>query len=289
MRTTTRHHPLLLGSIALLCAGVVLASGHVTRCDASVPPLRRVIRIEADPNNLPFTNRRREGFENRIADLLARDLHARIRYVWRAQRRGFFREALKDGNADLVLGVPAGFERALTTHPYYRSSYVFVTRHDRGISLASLDDPRLRDLRVGVQLIGDDGMNTPPAHALARRGIVDHVVGYTVYGNYRSPNPPSRIIDAVARGDIDVALAWGPLAGYGARHHAAALDITPILPAEDAGLPLTFAIAMGVRKDDAGLRAAIDSVLVRRHAEIERILDSYGVPRVATPEARAAR
>src|SRR4051794_33932587 len=178
-------------------------------CDETERPpqaKKRVLRISADPNNLPFTNERREGFENKIAELLAADLGAELRYAWRAQRRGFFRQALKEGECDLVLGVPAGFDMALTTAPYYRSTYVFVTRRDRGLAVRSLDDPALKRLRVGVQIIGDDGTNTPPAHALARRGVIDNVQGFTVYGDYREDSPPARIIDAVARGEVDVAV-----------------------------------------------------------------------------------
>src|SRR5436190_17452190 len=147
-----------------------------------------VLRIAADPNNLPFSNERLEGFENKIANLVARELKAEVQYLWRAQRRGFFRETLKTGDCDLVLGVPVGFQQALTTVPYYRSSYAFVYRRDSGLDLKSLDDPRLRALRIGVQLVGDDGANTPPAHALAIRGLVTNIVGYTLYGDYRQAN-----------------------------------------------------------------------------------------------------
>jgi ABC-type amino acid transport substrate-binding protein len=130
---------------------------------------RRVLRVAADPNNLPFSNQRLEGFENKLAALVAKDLGAELEYSWRAQRRGFFREMLKEGRCDLVMGVPAGFEMGLTTKPYYRSSYVFVTRKDRDLKLASLDDSALTNLTIGVQLVGDDGANPPAAHALARR------------------------------------------------------------------------------------------------------------------------
>jgi mxaJ protein len=180
---------------------------------AQKPTGRRVLRISADPNNLPFTNRRLEGFENKIAALMARELKVDLEYIWRAQRRGFFRSALKEGECDIVLGVPAGFERALTTAPYYRSSYVFVSRRDRQIKVRSFDDSTLRVMKIGVQLIGDDGFNTPPAHALAARNMVDNLVGYTVYGDYGQENPPARIIDAVRKGDVDIGIAWGPLAG----------------------------------------------------------------------------
>lgn len=160
----------------------------------------RELRVCADPNNLPFSNQERQGFENRIADLVAEALAAELSYTWWAQRRGFIRNTLNAGACDLVIGVPAGYELVETTAAYYRSAYVYVYRADRGLDLRSMQDPRLRELRIGVHLIGDDGANPPPAHALGQQGIVDNVVGYMIYGDYREPNPPARIIDAVARG-----------------------------------------------------------------------------------------
>src|SRR3954467_2835488 len=206
---------------------------------ASGPPLKRVLRITADPNNLPFSNERGEGFENKIAELVARDLDANIEYSWRAQRRGFFRETLKENRCDLVLGVPAHFDMALTTTPYYRSSYVFVYRTDRKMNIRSLDDPILRELKIGIQMIGNDGRNTPPAHALANRGIIDNVAGYTVYGDYAEENPPARIMDAVARGEVDVAIVWGPLGGYFASKASVPLVVVPVEPAADPHIPFT--------------------------------------------------
>src|SRR4051794_5863884 len=266
------HRSPWLPALALL----VLASAHAP----ASPPHRRVLRISADPNNLPFTNQRCEGFENKIAELLAKEMDADLEYTWRAQRRGFFRETLKNGECDLVLGVPSGFERALPTSPYYRSSYVFVSRTDRDLRVRSFDDPALRPLKVGVQLIGDDGVNTPPAHALAARGIVENIVGFTVYGDYAQENPPARIVDAVANGDVDVAVVWGPLAGYFARRHRG-LTLVPVEPEVDAtGLTLAFDIAMGVRQGNKELRDEIDTILARNREEIGKILDEFGVPRV---------
>ena len=240
----------------------------------------RVLRVCADPNNLPFTNSRLEGFENRIAELIARDLDARIEYTWWAQRRGFIRNTLRAGRCDLVLGIPSSFELALPTRPYYRSTYVFVTRKDRGLDIASFDDPRLRTLRVGVHLVGDDGANTPPAHALANRGIIENVHGYTLYGDYRQESPPARMIEAVARGDIDVAVAWGPLAGYYGTRQDVPLAIVPVSPQIDLPfLPFVYDIAVGVRRGEDAFRAEIDEVLVKRKADIARILEEYGVPR----------
>jgi mxaJ protein len=143
----------------------------------------RYLRICADPNNLPFSNQRLEGFENRLAELIARELHATVQYTWWAQRRGFFRNTLKAGACDVVLGVPHRFELALTTSPYYRSTYVFAYRKDRPLRVHSFDDPLLHQVKIGVQLIGDDYANTPPAHALASRNLIGNVVGYTVYGD----------------------------------------------------------------------------------------------------------
>ena len=245
------------------------------------PAEDRVLRVAADPNNLPFSNERGEGFENKIAELIARELHCKLEYQWRAQRRGFFRETLKNGDADLVLGVPTHFDMALTTAPYYRSSYVFVTRRDRDIHLASLHDPQLRELKVGVQLIGNDGVDTPPAHALATRGIVENVRGFTLYGDYARQNPPARIIEAVANGDVDVAIVWGPLAGYFAKQSQIPLAVTPVTPQRDGALTFAFDVSLGVRKTERELKDQLDKFLTERREEIDRILDDYNVPRVA--------
>jgi mxaJ protein len=249
------------------------------------PPATPVLRVCADPNNLPFSNDRREGFENRLAELVAGEMGARVEYTWWAQRRAFWRNTVKAGKCDVVVGVPADFGPALTTKPYYRSTYVFVARRGTGAArVRSFDDATLRTAKVGVQLVGDDYANTPPVAALARRGIVNNVRGYMVYGDYRKPSPPSEIVKAVARGEVDVAVAWGPMAGYFARRQRVPLDVVPVTPASDGpAVPLAFDISMGVRRGDAtsrALRDTLDAILTRRRADVARILDAYGVPRV---------
>jgi mxaJ protein len=240
----------------------------------------RELRICADPNNLPFSNDRLEGFENAIAALVAQELHATPAYTWWAQRRGFIRNTLKAGACDLVPGVPSNMEMLRTTEPYYRSTYVFVTRPGEP-TVRSFNDAALRSLRIGVQLIGDDGANTPPAHALARRGIVSNVRGYPVYGDYRQPNPPFRIVQAVADHEIDMAVVWGPLAGYVAKRVSPPLQITPVAPQFDGPqAPMAFDISMGVRKEDQALRNEVDAALDRRRPEIDAILADDGVPRL---------
>ncbi|WP_181178304.1 substrate-binding domain-containing protein [Mesorhizobium sp. B4-1-3] len=238
----------------------------------------RELRVCADPNNLPFSNAAGQGFENRIAEIVAGDLGAKLTYTWWAQRRGFVRNTLKAGLCDLVPGTPANLEMLRTTRPYYRSSYVFVTRQDSP-DVTSFNDPRLRDVRIGVQLIGDDGANSPPVQALGRRGIVGHLIGYPVYGDYSAPNPPARIVEAVANGEIDLAVVWGPLAGYFAQKQKVLLRITPVSPRIDGPqLPLMYDISMGVRREDDALRSEVNSALARHKAEIDAILTQYGVP-----------
>jgi mxaJ protein len=272
----------LAATLTALC-GPILVAGVLGSCDhLHAATAVRELRVCSDPNNLPFSNERQEGFENRIAELVARDLNARLSYTWWAQRRGFVRNTLDANECDVFIGVPSSFERTRTTIPYYRSTYVFVTRRDRHLRIASFDDPALKRLTIGVQMIGDDFVNTPPAHALSQRHIIQNVRGYSVYGDYRQPNPPARIIDAVAHGDVDVAVAWGPLAGYFAEHEPVPLDITPVSPQIDLPfLPFVFDISMGVRRGDDSLREELNGVITRRKTEIDKILDQFGVPRVA--------
>jgi mxaJ protein len=248
------------------------------------------LRVCADPNNLPFTNAMGDGFENRIAALLAHDLGARVEYTWFAQRRGFLRNTLTAQKCDVVMGLPVDTDAAWTTKPYYRSSYVFVTRRSRNLHIRSFDDPRLPALRIGVELVGDDGANTPPAHALSRRGIVSNIVGYSVYGDYRTNSPPSAIIAAVARGDVDVAAAWGPMAGYFAARQRVPLDVVPVQPQVDGRfLPQTFSIAMATRRRDSTRHEQLEQFIDRRRREIDAILAEYHVPRVDRGPGGSAR
>jgi quinoprotein dehydrogenase-associated probable ABC transporter substrate-binding protein len=238
-----------------------------------------VLGVCADPNNLPFSNARGEGFENKLAQLVAADFGTTVRYTWLPQRRGFVRNTLRAGRCDVIMGVPSSFELARPTNPYYRSTYVFVYRKDRHLRVRSFDDPALKHLRIGVHVIGDDYANVPPVAALAQRHIVRNVVGYSIYGDYSQPNPPARLIDAVAHGDVDIAIAWGPLAGYFARQEGVPHEIVPVSPQVDVPfLPFVFDIAMAVRRGDDSLRARLDGFLERHQPEIRRLLEQYGVP-----------
>ena len=233
---------------------------------------RGVLRVCADPNNLPFSDRSGEGFENHLAALLASDRGARLEYTWWAQRRGFLRNTLAASRCDVVMGMPLHAERVKTTQPYYRSSYVFVSRAGAGLDITSLDDPRLRQLRIGVQMIGDDASNSPPAHALERprhrpeRGRATRYSAITP-GPARSRRSSMRSRTATwtspSCGDRRPATSraggrchWS----YGRSHPS------PTFPA----LPFAFDIAMAVRPGDAASAAELDDFIGRRRGDIER-------------------
>ena len=254
--------------LAVLLASVGIPCGNAT-----------ALRVCADPNNLPYSNDQKQGFENQLAALIGKDLNMQVTYFWFPQRGAFFRKTLNSGLCDVVMGVPAGFDEADTTQPYYRSSYVFITRRDRHLHITSFDDPRLRTLKIGVHILGEEDDSLPPVHAFTSRGIVRNLVGFSIFGNLNEKNPSADLIQAVADGSVDVAVAWGPLAGYYVQHSPVPLEITPTgsdptLPA----LPFHYDIAIGVRHGDEALKQSLDAELVRRRAAIHRILSSYGIP-----------
>jgi quinoprotein dehydrogenase-associated probable ABC transporter substrate-binding protein len=239
----------------------------------------------ADPDNLPFSNRNEEGFDNKIAALLAKELGDSLVYVWWPQRRGFIRNTLRARECDVVLGVPGGYDPVLSTRPYYRSTYYMVFPTERHLGLTSLDDSALKHLRIGVNLIGDDYAHTPPVHALLARGISANVTGFSTF--YGEEHHPGEIIEALEKGTIDVAIAWGPLAGYFAKRSKLPLTLVPLPDDKQSGLPFVFDVGMGVRRSDRDLKARLDEILERRRPEIERILQTYNVPVVSWPPAAA--
>jgi quinoprotein dehydrogenase-associated probable ABC transporter substrate-binding protein len=267
-----------LALLSVLLAAPLLVGGPADAADAP----RDVLRVCADPDNLPYSRADGTGFEDRIARVLAEELGMDLQYAWLPDRRGFVRKTLGAGLCDVLVGVPVGFERVQLTEPYYRSSYVWVQRADAGPPPAGFDDPRLAMLRIGVQLIGDDLATSPPGLALARHVPHAQVVGFTIPG----PQPAAeRMVQALVEGRLDGAFIWGPQAGYfagraGVPMRIARLAPPPELPPEQ---PFEFAIALGVRRGDDALRERLQGALRRRHADIAAILAQYGVP---TLEAR---
>jgi len=242
----------------------------------SAPAGPGVLRVCADPNNMPFSNAKGEGFENKIAELIAKELNMKLEYRFMSQRLGFFRETLKAGECELVMGAPTEFEKALTSKPYYRSSYVFVSREDRHLEIKSFDDPALKTLKIGLQLTPGA---TPPAEALGKRGIIQNIIGYPVSAAPSATEPSSAlIIKAVVDGQIDVAIVWGPPAGYFAKQQNRPLKITPV---EDQTIAVAFDISMAVKRGNKELRDKLNAAIEKNQKQIDRILDDYGIVRVA--------
>ncbi len=254
-----------VGACALLAAQVL----------STVPALAQSpsLRVCGDPDNLPFSNERLEGFENRIAAVVAADLGATPVYAWWPHQRGLVRNTIDAGTCDVIFGVPEGLDFVLWTRPYYRSSYVMAYRNDRGYEFRSLDAPELRQLRIGVHI------NTPPEESLARRGLLDNISTYSLFFDPRGDRDrPRKLLDDLVAGTVDVAVAWGPLAGHAARTSNAPIELVPL--EDEPGVPLSFDISMGVAKGNEALKSRLEAAIDRRRAEIRAILEEYRVPLV---------
>jgi mxaJ protein len=237
---------------------------------------QRTLRVCADPNSLPFSDRTEQGLENRLAQLIAHDLSAHLEYVWFSERRNFLKNSLNAELCDAVLGVPVDMDNALLTRPYYRSTYVILSRADSALKIDSLYDPRLKDLRIGLHMVGDDYV--PPGHLLAEQGLSGQINGYSLYGAYGETNPPARLVDAVATKEVDLAILWGPFAGYFAKQSRVPLTIQPVSPVRFRTIPFTYAIGVAVRKGDVALQSAIQQVLDKECQTIRALVDEYAFP-----------
>lgn len=229
------------------------------------------LRICADPDNLPFSNRHEQGFENRIAALLARDMGRKPEFIWARSRRGFLREQFNKNACDVLMGVPVGMRGVATSHPYYRSTYVFVTPTREHLQITSFSDPHLNGRRIGLQILEEDF--SPPSLPLIRNGHTAQLVGFNSFGQ-RSAD----IVRAVADGRVGVAVVWGPVAGYHTMSQHLPLTLTPVSPTMDSGIPFVYSLTVGVHKNDGALRDALNAAIARNQPAINRILSSYHVP-----------
>lgn len=243
------------------------------------------LRICADPNNLPFSNQRGEGFENRIAEMISRNLNTRLDYVWYPQRGQFLRRTLEAGLCDAVMGAPSTMDSETVSQPYYRSTYVLLTRKDRNMRFSSLLDPRLANLRVGIHRAGDGC--TPPAIALMKNGHGANLVSYSLFPTNGEQSPAARLISAVAEGDVDVAVVWGPLAGYFVAMERTPLVTSAVTPAEFDGVPFTYSISIALQKGNDALRTKIDEALAANCVAISTVLDEYHVPQLTAKGGRS--
>jgi mxaJ protein len=241
------------------------------------------LKVCGDPNNLPFSNEKLQGIENKIADVIAKDMGLTVAYTWWPHQRGVVKRALNTLRCDVMLGIPKGYDPVLWTKPYYRTGYVLVVRKDRGLKIRSLDDPQLKKLKIGVQV------NTPPHDALGQRGIADNVVGYQLMfdSNTHAEDYPGKVVEDLIAGQLDVALVWGPIAGYFAKKKAAPIEIVVLEGKPDSVERFAFDISMGVSKKDTELKAKLEASIARKHDEITHILEDFGVPLLPASEEKA--
>lgn len=236
---------------------------------------RTTLRVCADPGNPPYSNDKGEGFENKIAELIADDLGVPLEYTWFPQTVGFVRMTLTLKKCDLIIGVATTNDLMQNSNPYYHSSYVMVHRADTPIGDAGLDDPLLKTLKIGVQ------PRTPVASMLAQRGLLTRLKSYRLVVDTRLEKPARAMVEDVASGEIDVALAWGPLAGYWARETDPTMVVHALKP-DPLGPRLAYRISMGLRYNEPDWKHALNDILERRSDDINAILASYGVPLLDT-------
>jgi len=253
----------LFGAL-LLCEGGTLAqTGELVD--------RSELKICADPNNLPFSNEKKEGFENKIAELLGAELGLKVDYVWFPQVIGFVRNTLRARLCDLVVGTVAGDDTMQTTNPYYFTTHVMLYRSDKGLGLSGPQDPRFATMRLGVVA------GTPPADLLVRYDLMAHTKPYALMVDTRFESPTHDMVQDIVDGTIDVGFLWGPIAGYYRKRDALPLTLVP-LKSEPGAARMAYHIAMGVRANEPEWRRHINAAIIKHQTEITAILHEYGIP-----------
>jgi quinoprotein dehydrogenase-associated probable ABC transporter substrate-binding protein len=263
-----------LGSITFAAVAFLAVAGTAapSALAASAEAVdRSALRVCADPNNLPFSNDKGEGFENKIAELLAKELGVPVRYTWYPDTMGFIRNTLRARQCDLVVGTISGNEQLQNTNPYYRSSFSLIYRQESGLSISSLDDDALKTLELAA-IAG-----TPPVTLLAQKGLLQHLHPYALMADTRFNHPVEDLVNDVAGGKVDVGILWGPIAGYFAKQAPVPLVVVP-LRTENPAIRLDYRITMGVRINEPEWKRDINNLIRGKQAEINAILLDYGVP-----------
>lgn len=263
-------HPLLRLLLAAVIAALLAPLPATAQPLPGAGPPHSELRICADPSNLPFSNEKGEGFENKIAELLGHDLSLPVKYFWFPQVVGFVRNGLQAGRCDLVMGTVAGDDLMQTTTPYYYTGYMLVFRTDKPLS-ADLNDPALKSLHIGIV------SGTPPSDLLVRHSLMAKARPYALSVDTRYESPAHQMLIDIASGAIDAGMLWGPFAGYYIKHDK--LPLAMVQLRDEAGMPrLVYHIAMGVRPGEPDWRRRINGAITQHRDEITAILRDYGVP-----------
>jgi quinoprotein dehydrogenase-associated probable ABC transporter substrate-binding protein len=280
-----RHRPDIFTTAFL--AAIMFAAGAAAAQERQPPPLPspdagsalsielvdpKVLRVCADPRNLPFSDESEAGFENKLAHLLADKLGKGLAYAWYPQAPGFVRNTLGAHRCDLVMGYPQGNDLVQSTNAYYRTTYALLFRPGNGLDgIDRLDDPRLKGRHIGIVA------GTPPATVLTALGLMAEAKPYSLVVDTRVASSAEDMVRDIRTGSIDAGVLWGPLAGYHARRDEPRLTVVPLLH-EKAGTRFIYRITMGVRSSDQEWKRALNRLIQENQAEINKILLDYGVP-----------
>ncbi len=264
--------------VALLCLLAIsgLETAQALAADSGVVDLvnRKVLRVCSDPHNMPFSNEAGEGFENKIADVIADELKVPVEYTWYPMSTGFVRMTLFSKRCDVIIGYAQGDELVLNSNAYYRSTYAFVYKQDAGLDgVDSLADPKLKDKRIGVVA------NTPPGFSMAKHGLMAKAKPYPLVVDTRYDSSGEAIAKDVRAGEIDAGVLWGPLAGYYAvKTGTPPLTVKPLALDSSVTTKMSYGITLGVRLSDTDWKKQLNTILTKRRGDIDKILLSYGVP-----------
>jgi len=262
-----RTYPGVVGLALALASAGALAQ---TRPDLVA---REKLRVCADPANMPYSDKAKQGFENRIAEIVADELKLPLRYYWMPQGPGFVRNSLGEGMCDLIVGYAANSDVVDHSNPYYASTYALISRPGSGLEdVKALDDPRLAKIRLGVIAA------TPPTDHLLRLGLLDKAKSYTLLVDRRFASPVEEAVHDVETGVIDALIAWGPIGGYFAKKAQPPLVVSPLQA--DRRPPLAYRIAFGLRRNELDWKHRLNDVIRARKADFEAVLRDYGVPLV---------
>jgi quinoprotein dehydrogenase-associated probable ABC transporter substrate-binding protein len=253
----------------ILLGGILLGGPAGAQTSDTVD--RSELKVCADPNNLPYSDEKKEGFENKIAELMGGELGLKVDYAWFPQVIGFVRNTLRARLCDLVMGTVAGDEIMQTTNPYYFTTYVMFYRSDKALAIEGAQDARLTGLRLGVVA------GTPPADLLVRHELMSHTKPYALTVDTRAESPTHQMVQDVIDGTIDVGFLWGPIAGYYRKHDNLPLTLVP-LKDEPGAARMEYHIAMGVRANEPEWRRRINAAILKRQRDMTAILRDYGVP-----------
>ncbi len=261
----------------VLACGLVALQPVEARAQTSDPGALELVdpnvfRACGDPRNLPFSNDKGEGFENKLAELFAAKLGKKLSYTYFPQATGFVRMTLGSYRCDIIMGFPQGDDQAQVTVPYYRTTYALVFKRGSGLEdVTTIDDPRLRDKRIGVVA------RTPPSTTMAVNGLLAHAKSYPLFIDTRADSSAQAMMDDLARGDIDCGILWGPMAGYYARQANPPLVVVPLIK-ETIGPQMTFRIGMAVRPADQEWKRTLNQLIMENQAEINKLLLGYNIP-----------